>query len=492
MLADVLPLAKDNDYNVPLYFGGWYNNDTLVSSLTSEIFTYNSTTGNYEVTLTAKWIEKNTLSINVNQLGTIMEVYYKPGFKFTIPSLESKGITLGDSGAVLINWQLNDGNSYNTGQKIELTTQTELNANIALFVQLSIGANAYTTVNVTLTKNAGYIVTYNQSTGVSTATAFNGETKTNGDMIYVTIGSQFQAKYTKNDGSTNNSASVSGAGSVTSLTTSYQTLTVTDDVSIAPAGEESSGNCFLPTTEIMLADGSIKQAKDITKYDLIVSFNHITGKFEASRISFNVIVDYAWFDAIELTFENGKVLKILTGHGLFNMDTNKYVIYYGNEFIDHIGETFATVDYINGEFVITGSKLVSAVVTKEYSQKFSPLTEYNVNCVGDGMLTIPDDIEGMFDGFTFNNDLTIDMNEFMNDIEQYGVFEYEEVKNIVPEYVFDVFNFKYFKTFILKGVLTIEKVNHWIEVYVPQVIEQSNLDFDFDSREILSEYHLYL
>lgn len=271
--------------------------------------------------------------------------------------------------------------------------------------------------------------------------------------------------------------------------TKDQTYTISTNATIT-IYSEADPQCFLPTTEIMLADGTVKQTKDITKDDLIISFNHTTGQFEASHISFNVIVDYAWFTTIELTFENGKVLKVVTGHGLFNMDKNVYEIYYGYDFVHHIGETFATVNYADGEFVVEGSKLISVVVAKEYVQKFSPLTEYNVNCVADGLLTIPDDIEGMFDGFIFNDDLTIDMDELMNDIKQYGVFEYEEVKNIVPEYVFDVFNFKYFKTFILKGILTVEQVNHWIETYIPAVIEQNNLDFDFANREILTEDYL--
>ena len=253
-----------------------------------------------------------------------------------------------------------------------------------------------------------------------------------------------------------------------------------------------SGSCLLATTEVMLYDGTTKLAKDLTTDDIIVSFNNFTGKFEASKIAFEYVLDYDWFNIIELTFENGKVLRLAKGHGLFNMTTNKYEIYYLNEFENHIGETFATVDYVDGEFVIVGSKLISVAITTEYVQIYSPVSEYNIDLVADGILTIPDDIEGMYDIFSFDSSLTINIDEFMNDVAQYGVFEYEEVKDIVPEYLFDVVNFKYFKTFILKGVLTIDQVNHWIEAYLPCIIELHDLDFDFDNREILSESHLYL
>ena len=216
--------------------------------------------------------------------------------------------------------------------------------------------------------------------------------------------------------------------------------------------------------------------------DEILSFNHITGKFEASKISFNVVVDYHCFDVITLTFENGKQIELATGHGFFNMTTNRYEIYYGHEFEVHIGEVFATVEYMDGEFVIAPSKLVNVVVEKRYTQKVSPVSEYNINCIADGILTIPDDIEGMFDAFVFNSDLTIDVEAFQEDIMNYGLITYEEVADVVPEYLFDTVNFQYFKIFIAKGYLSVDKVNHWIEAYLPFIIEQHNLDFDFENR----------
>ena len=488
-----LPIMNsgDNDYTISIYFGGWYSGTSLITSINSSLFTYNSTTGDYELELVANWIDKNALAIIVGSMGTIQTVYYKPGITFTIPTLESKNITLGQDGLVFINWQTNDGNTYNAGATITLNTQTQLTANIKQFFKLAIGTNDYTTVTVTLTKNAGYIVTYNEDTGVSSATAFNNETRTNSTSTYVTKDSSFTAKFAYSGNNDDGKATISGTTPTTALTTSNQTYVVVSNVTITPSGSNSS-SCLLATSEVMLYDGTIKLAKDITANDIIVSFNHLTGQFEATKVSFNYIVDYAWLDIIELTFENGKVLKVATGHGMFNMDTNKYEIYYGNQFIDHIGETFATVDYIDGEFIITGSKLESVIVTEEYVQKYSPITEYNINCISDGVLTIPDDIEGMFDAFVFNNDLTINIELFANDIATYGLFEYDDLKDVVPEYVFDVVNFKYFKVFILKGLLTIDQVNHWMDCYAPTIIEQNNIDFDYVNRELLSEYHLYL
>jgi uncharacterized repeat protein (TIGR02543 family) len=475
--------GNDNDYTVNIYFDGWYNVNSKITNLTKSDFVLNPDTGDNEITLTAVWNNKNVLESTVLE-EHYQTVYYKPGFSFNIPSLDSS-ITFGNLGMVFINWIFDGTDEYNSGDVVTLTNQATLSPNLLHFVKIKIGANDYTTVTVQLTAGKGYIVNYNDETGVSSATAFIGTTISNDETIYVTQGSSFQAKYAYSGYKDDGKATITNTTPTTNLTTSYTTYTVTgvNDVVITPSGSNSSsGTCLLPTSLVMLADGTEKMAKDLTMDDEILSFNHITGKFEASKISFNVVVDYHWFDVIILTFENGKQIELATGHGFFNMTTNRYEIYYGHEFEAHIGEVFATVEYVDGEFVIAPSKLVNVVVEKRYTQKVSPVSEYNINCIADGILTIPDDIEGMFDAFVFNSDLTIDIEAFQEDIMNYGLITYEEVSDVVPEYLFDTVIFQYFKIFIAKGYLSVDKVNHWIEAYLPYIIEQHNLDFDFENR----------
>lgn len=55
--------------------------------------------------------------------------------------------------------------------------------------------------------------------------------------------------------------------------------------------------------------------------------------------------------------------------------------------------------------------------------------------------------------------------------------------------MFNVLNFKYFKTFIGMGVLTYDKVNYWIDKYATQFCEYQGIYFDFENREQLSEIH---
>lgn len=249
------------------------------------------------------------------------------------------------------------------------------------------------------------------------------------------------------------------------------------------------GICLLPETEIMLSNGTIKKAKDITKDDELITFNHVSGNYEANKIIFNVITEEKEYPIVKLYFDNGKTTEIASGHGFFNLSHNNYEIYYAGEFEKHIGEYFATTDYINGKFLTNKAKLIKVENSKRVTKKRSPLTEYNVNVVSDGILTIADDIEGMLDSFKYKEDMKIDMNSLEKDIIKFGIYSYEDVKNVVPKYIFDVFNFAYRKIFIAKGTLSYDKVNYWIKRYVPDILEQNNIERDFEKRQYLGPWN---
>ncbi len=124
----------------------------------------------------------------------------------------------------------------------------------------------------------------------------------------------------------------------------------------------------------------------------------------------------------------------------------------------------------------------------EKTKKYSPVSEYNINCIADGVLTIPDDIEGMFDSFEFlpiNDNLKINVEKFESLIKKYGIYSYSEVENIIPSYLYNVLNFKYFKTFIGAGFLSVDKINYWIKKYAKMMCEYNNVDWEVNNSEQL-------
>ena len=275
---------NDNDYNIDIYFDGWYNGSTKVTALNINMFIFNDATQAYEISLDAHWENKNSLEVIAQGFGTIMTVYYKSGYSFTVPSLESKGIYLGKDGLVLINWVFNNNTTCVSGELVTLNTQTTLTANIKQFVQFKIGTNSYTTVTATLTSGQGYIVEYDPSTKISSATAFTGQTKTNNATFYVTVGSKFAAKYAYSGNNNDGKATITGTTPTTALTTSNQTYTVTGAVTITPSGTKS---CLLPNTLVAMADGSFKEIQYILPGEMVMVFNHETGKLDVAPVIFN-------------------------------------------------------------------------------------------------------------------------------------------------------------------------------------------------------------
>ena len=72
---------------------------------------------------------------------------------------------------------------------------------------------------------------------------------------------------------------------------------------------------------------------------------------------------------------------------------------------------------------------------------------------------MPGGIEGLFNIFEVSPDtLGIDEDAYLADIEEYGLFTYEEFAQVinVPEEMFDAFQAKYLKVSIGKGHITLE------------------------------------
>ena len=85
---------------------------------------------------------------------------------------------------------------------------------------------------------------------------------------------------------------------------------------------------------------------------------------------------------------------------------------------------------------------------------------------------MPGGINGLFNIFEVESEtMRYDVAAMENDIEQYGLFTYEEFAQMlpVPQEVFDAFNAQYFKVAIGKGLVTEERLTQLIERYAEQL-----------------------
>lgn len=270
---------------------------------------------------------------------------------------------------------------------------------------------------------------------------------------------------------------VSGTGTGTSGTLSVTDITVKDSkgtvLSTISAGSayQATANltlvinlksCLLPDTLITMSDGSKVPVKNIKPGDMLKVFNHETGNYDEAPVLFNDYEAASEVTVINLEFSNGSYIGVVSEHGFFDLDLMKYV--YVNEFNynDYVGHEFYAD---NGEIVT----LNKAYITREYTEVYSPVTRYHLNYFTEDILSMPGGIEGLFNIFEYDDNLQYNQELMQKDIEMYGLFTYDDFKDLVPFELYDSFATQYFKVAIGKGILTWEQLYYYIERYGPLV-----------------------
>ena len=82
---------------------------------------------------------------------------------------------------------------------------------------------------------------------------------------------------------------------------------------------------------------------------------------------------------------------------------------------------------------------------------------------------MPGGIEGLFNIFEYDDNLQYTEEQMQKDIETYGLFTYEDFKDLVSYEVYCSFPAAYFKVALGKGILTWEDLEYYIARYAPLV-----------------------
>ena len=98
-----------------------------------------------------------------------------------------------------------------------------------------------------------------------------------------------------------------------------------------------------------MADGTYKQAGQIRTGDMVISFNHETGKFEPNKVIGNDHLNKPADDyvVINLEFSNNKSTDFIYEHAYFDVTLNRYVYLHEYDACNYIGHYF--VFYENGK-----------------------------------------------------------------------------------------------------------------------------------------------
>ena len=118
----------------------------------------------------------------------------------------------------------------------------------------------------------------------------------------------------------------------------------------------------------------------------------------------------------------------------------------------------------------TWSIVTLTSVTKEnkVTRAYSPVTSKQLCYYVNDMLSMPGGINGLFNIFAVNTDtMTYDKAQMAADIKNYGLFTYDDFKELIPVEVFEVFNGQYLKVAMAKGMITWDDIAYLAERYTP-------------------------
>lgn len=228
--------------------------------------------------------------------------------------------------------------------------------------------------------------------------------------------------------------------------------------------------CILPTALILMADGTYKQAGLIKTGDMVMSFNHETGKIEPNVVIGNDDIENpaSVHNVVHLEFANGKSTDFVYEHGYFDKTLNQYVYLHENDSNNYIGHEFVFIE--NGK--ITTSKLIKTSVSKMLTKLAAPATANHLNLIVDDMLSMEGGLTGLFNIFEYNPDtLAFDYEKMQQDIDKYGLLGYEYFEKYFPEEIYNLLPCKYLGVSIGKGLITWDVFEGYVNKWKDQLLE---------------------
>lgn len=236
--------------------------------------------------------------------------------------------------------------------------------------------------------------------------------------------------------------------------------------------------CVAEGSMITLADGSQKPVEELTMDDMLLVWNHHTGDFDVAPMVFIDSDPIDEYEIIHLYFSDGTDVKVIYEHAFWNATLNRYVFIRDGESTQYIGDWFNKQTYDSDcNMIWENVQLVDVQIYTEQTTAWSPVTFSHLNFYVSGMLSMPGATTGLINIFEVEADtMQYDMVAYLADIEEYGLFTYEEFAEIipVPEIIFEAFNGQYLKVSIGKGLIDMDGLIALIERYADFFTEEDD------------------
>ena len=204
---------------------------------------------------------------------------------------------------------------------------------------------------------------------------------------------------------------------------------VTGSIRISGTAVENTGSCLIQGTKVLLANGKYKNVESIGYDDLLMVYNHETGKFVYEYpiwLKNSKTVD----EYQETTFSDGSVLKTRDIHGVFSLDLNRFVSVTNKEEF-HVGTKIAKINKDRTGFdTITVTKIETKHEQVNYYHIVSSIY-FNIIAndifVSDGHVNLLNRY-GFTDNMVWNKDTLA--------YARQDVYTYEELKDYLPLHLF--------------------------------------------------------
>ena len=182
--------------------------------------------------------------------------------------------------------------------------------------------------------------------------------------------------------------------------------------------------CFAPGTLILMANKTYCRVEDIKIDDMVMVYDHYSGNLIKERIIANVHdnSDKKEYKIITLNFEDGKSLKIVKSHILFDITENQYVWIDDKTIESYLEHEFAL--YVENE--IKGDKLLNYSIKTQMTYYYVPISKYHLNVFAEDFLTMPP-TKLTLNMFDIKNDMCYDLSI----VEKVGKTSYEEIKHLI-------------------------------------------------------------
>ena len=236
-----------------------------------------------------------------------------------------------------------------------------------------------------------------------------------------------------------------------------------------PAVTHKDSTCVAEGSLITMADGTQKAIEDVKVGDMVMTWNFHTGSYEAQPVILHWNHGNNNHDVLNLKFSDGTITKVIYEHAFYDSDINNFVYFRtdSNMAENYIGDKFIKFDENGNRYEV---ELVDYEITEEDVYSYTLMTAYNLNFVVENILSSNTELEhpGMFDFFEINDDMIYDEEKMQADIEKYGLYTYDDFKDVCTEEQFELIGLKYFKVTVGRGAINLDELKDIIRTYLEE------------------------